>query len=165
MSTANRMTYWSVTYTDDEGAEHTKWLPVMTSQYGGNATLWRLDPPYLDEHEYILICDRGVLLGDTSLNDAISAAMGIEVPTAIDNIVEVFGARPDGSAKSMTAIRTPVSLNRPLDGIDVAAILTALGYADSGQLQYLKADGTLTTGTSAQIAAWTAQTLEAEGPN
>ncbi|GAA1882074.1 hypothetical protein [Williamsia serinedens] len=154
MSTAYRLDYWSITYTDDDGAEHTKWFPLDLSMYGGQAWLFRLDPPTLDGHEYVLICDRGYLLAVTTIE---GEPENIDVPTRIENIVEVFAARPDGSVESMTAVRTPTSLKRPADGIDVAAILTALGYDDSGQLQYLKADGTLTTGTAAQIAAWEAQ--------
>lgn len=154
MSTANRIDYWSVTYIDNEGADVTKWLPVQTSQYGGSASLWRFDPPFRDEHEYVVIRDCGVMLTDTALMDALGGSM----ETVIDTTVEVLAANPDGSAQSMTTIREPLSLRRPRDGIDINQILTALGYDDSGQLQYLKADGTLTTGTAAQIAAWQAQT-------
>lgn len=154
MSTAYRLDYWSITYTNDEGNEHTKWFPLDLSLYGGQAWLYRLEPPTLDGHEHILIRDCGYLL---ALNSIDGEPEGMDVPTRIENVVEVFAARPDGSVESMTAIRTPLSLRRPADGADVTAILTGLGYDESDQRQYLTADGTLTTGTAAQIAAWEAE--------
>lgn len=153
MTTATPVTYWSTTWTDDDGVQHEHWFDVVLTQYGGNASLWKLDPPFLDEHEYVLICDRGSLLSITSIE---GEPDGLNVPTVIPILVEVFAANPDGSVQSMSTIREPISLNRGKDGIDIDQILSALGYEDSGLRQYIKADGTLTYGTPAQIAAWEA---------
>lgn len=128
MSTATRVTEWVVQWTDDEGVTHDHTFPIVLSQYGGQASLWKLDPPYLDDHEYILICDRGSLLAVTSIE---GEPDGLEVPTIIPTIVEVFAANPDGSVQSMSTIREPISLNRPLDGINITQILSALGYTEA----------------------------------
>lgn len=126
MNTAQRVTTWTRSWTNDDGVTKDYELPVDVSGFG-NASLWRFDPP-LNGEQYALICDRGSLLQVTGI---LGEPEGLDVTTKIPTIVEVFAANADGSVKSMTTISEPISLRRPADGIDMEAILRVLGYVES----------------------------------
>lgn len=122
--------------------------------WGDGTTHWYLDPP-LEGHDYIVICDRGAL---TKVRQVEGEPEGLDVPTRVPFLIEVFGADANGylAGDSMDTLSRPVSLRRPQDGIDLTEVLDGLGYVNSDKRLYVKADGTTTYGTPAQIEAWEA---------
>lgn len=98
----------------------------------GEATHWHLDPP-LDGHDHIIIADRTGLAAIRHI-DLPNLPDWVNDPAIVNRIqaaVEVYGADADGgTGDTMTALRQLMSLRRHTEGIDLADILTRLGYQE-----------------------------------
>jgi hypothetical protein len=111
--------------------EHEVDVPVQLAHWGGQARLYRIDPP-MDGSEHIVVCDRTPLAGATPFNlpGLPPQVNANDLRHTIDVPIKVFAVNDAGApiGEELIALRQLISLRRYSEGIDFAEVLARLGY-------------------------------------